>query len=242
MMRHFMFTRPLFAGAVSARSCCMADPASVARLVATPRCIQRPAPRTRRAVDAVDVAPIAITADQRLNAAVRLRTQEKPGLRQPIMLATAAIAMRPPMAWTRAAMAAKMPLQSCLCTVCGAAPKQNWPVMDRRRACLPTQAGSSASDPNTRASFPRPLSLGLPRWVHRNLPPPSRRCARRALRAGGGSLLWTTWTIRNVAAKCRRQTRSSANNSGFWSASTSIPSANGPSCLAPYQPRKWRTS
>jgi len=211
---------PLFAGAVSARSCCMADPASVARLVATPRCIQRPAPRTRRAVDAVDVAPIAITADQRLNAAVRLRTQEKPGLRQPIMLATAAIAMRPPMAWTRAAMAAKMPLQSCLCTVCGAAPKQNWPVMDRRRACLPTQAGSSASDPNTRASFPRPLSLGLPRWVHRNLPPPSRRCARRALRAGGGSLLWTTWTIRGAEAHHQPPDNTSANSYEFWPAST----------------------
>jgi hypothetical protein len=117
-MRHFIFTRPtftcpVFAGAVSARSRRMPDPATAACLVAPPRCIQRPATRMRRAVDAVDVAPIAIAADQRLNAAVWLRTQEKPGLRQAIMLATAALAMCPPMAWTRAAMAAKMPLQSC---------------------------------------------------------------------------------------------------------------------------------
>jgi hypothetical protein len=47
---------------------------------------------------------------------------------------------------------------------------------------------------------------GLPRWVHRDLPPPSRRCARRALRSGGGSLLWTTWTIRHDVAKRYGQT------------------------------------
>jgi hypothetical protein len=46
---------------------------------------------------------------------------------------------------------------------------------------------------------------GLPRWVHRFLPPPPLRCAQRALRCGGGSLLWTTWTIRNAAALVGRQ-------------------------------------
>ena len=80
----------------------------------------------RCAVGAVDVAPIAIAADERLNAAVWLRAQKQPRPRQAIMLATAALTMHAPMAWTRAAMAAKMPLQSCLCTVCGTAPKQNW--------------------------------------------------------------------------------------------------------------------
>jgi hypothetical protein len=63
------------------------------------------------------MAPIAIAADEHLNAATWLRAQKKPGMRQMIMAATAALAMRPPVAWTRAAMAAKMPLQSCLCTV-----------------------------------------------------------------------------------------------------------------------------
>jgi hypothetical protein len=41
----------------------------------------------------------------------------KPGLRPVIMAATAALIMPPPMPWTRAAVPAKMPLQSCLCTV-----------------------------------------------------------------------------------------------------------------------------
>jgi hypothetical protein len=70
-----------------------------------------------RAIGAIDVAPIAIAADQRLNAAVWLGAEEKSGMRQVIAVATAAFVMRPPMAWTRAAVAAKMSLQSCLCTV-----------------------------------------------------------------------------------------------------------------------------
>jgi hypothetical protein len=186
-MRHFIFTRPVFAGAVSARSRRMPDPAAAARLVAPPRCMQRPASRIRRAVDAVDVAPIAIAADERLNPAVWLRAQEKPGMRQAIMVATAALAMRPPMAWTRAAMAAKMPLQSCLCTVCGTAPKQNWPVMDRRRTCLPILGGSSAPASNTpRLELPRtPSPQGLHRWVHRDLPP--RRVAAHEGRSATGA-------------------------------------------------------
>jgi hypothetical protein len=57
-MRHFIFprpsfTRPVFAGAVSARSRRMPDPAAAARLVAPPRGVQRPPARTRRAVGAV---------------------------------------------------------------------------------------------------------------------------------------------------------------------------------------------
>ena len=79
--------------------------------------MQRPATRLRPAIGAVDMAPIAIAADEHLNAAIWLRAQKKPGMRQMIMAATAALVMRPPMAWTRAAVAAKMPLQSCLCTV-----------------------------------------------------------------------------------------------------------------------------
>jgi len=95
----------------------MPDPATTARLVAPPRCMQRPATRAGPAVGAVDVTPSAIAADEHLNPAVWVRAQKKPGMRRVIMAATAALVMRPPMAWTRAAVAAKMPLQSCLCTV-----------------------------------------------------------------------------------------------------------------------------
>jgi len=59
--------------------------------------------------------------------------------------------------------------------------------------------------PEVRAFLDR-LRKGLPRWVHRDLPPPSLRCALRALRSGGGSLLWTTWTIRNDDAQVGHQT------------------------------------
>jgi hypothetical protein len=63
------------------------------------------------------MAPIAMAADERLGATVRRRAQKQPGLRQTILLATAAPVMRLPMAWTRAVATAMMPLQSCLCTV-----------------------------------------------------------------------------------------------------------------------------
>jgi hypothetical protein len=46
---------------------------------------------------------------------------------------------------------------------------------------------------------------GLARWAYRFLPAPSRRCTRKALRSGGGSLLWSTWTIRGAAAQVGRQ-------------------------------------
>jgi hypothetical protein len=70
-----------------------------------------------RAISAVDVAPIAIAADYHLGPAPRICAQEQPGLRPVIMLAPAALVMRQSMTWTRAAAAAMMPLQSCLCTV-----------------------------------------------------------------------------------------------------------------------------
>src|ERR1700722_20493747 len=43
---------------------------------------------------------------------------------------------------------------------------------------------------------PGPPPCGLTRGVHRHLPPPALRCALRALRSGGGSLLCTPWTTR----------------------------------------------
>jgi hypothetical protein len=68
----------------------------------------------RAGIAAVDMAPIAIAADEHLNAAVWLRAQKKPGMRQVIMVATAAFVMLPPMTWTRTAVATKMPLQSAI--------------------------------------------------------------------------------------------------------------------------------
>ena len=79
--------------------------------------MQRPATRMGRAVSAVDVAPIAIAADERLDPTVWVRAQEQPRMRQVIMAAPAALVMRSLMVWTRAAVAAKMPLQSGPCTV-----------------------------------------------------------------------------------------------------------------------------
>src|SRR5208282_2131095 len=84
---------------------------------------------------------------------------------------------------------------------------QNLPVMDRRRACLSISAGSTA--PTSNILRPDPSRGTLPRVarVGPQVPPaPPLRCARRALRSGGGSLLWTTRTTRNVVAQVGRQT------------------------------------
>ena len=117
MMRHFILARPVFTGPVAARSICMFGRAAAICLVTPPRCMQRPATRMGGAVSTVDVAPIAIAADERLDPTVWVRAQEQPRMRQAIMATTAALVMRPQMVWTRATVAAKMPLQSCPCTV-----------------------------------------------------------------------------------------------------------------------------
>jgi hypothetical protein len=234
-MRHFIFprasfTRPVFAGAVSARSRRMPDPAAPARLVAPPRGVQRPPTPTRRAVGAVDVAPIAITADERLRAAIRRHAQEQPSLRQAIMLATAALAMPPPMAWTRAAVAAKMPLQSCLCTVCGTAPKQNWPVMDRRRVCLPIPAGSSARGATRKSERSGPPTQ---RWIAQVGPqgPPTPVASLRAKGAPRRGRVPPGDYLDNP--RRRSQTppsdRTSANSCGFWPAFTMNARSSEPS-------------
>ena len=70
-----------------------------------------------RTLGAVDMAPIAMATDERLDTAPWVRAQKPPGLRHMVMLATAALIMRPLMAWTRAAVTAMIPAQSCICTV-----------------------------------------------------------------------------------------------------------------------------
>ena len=113
------------------------------------------------AIGAVDMAAVAVAADEHLVPATRVRAQVKPGLRPIGMAATAAPVRRRPMPWTRAAAAAMMPLQSCLCTVSGTAPKQNLPVMGRRRACLSISAGSTAPGSNPEAGpAPRIARVG----------------------------------------------------------------------------------
>ena len=79
--------------------------------------MQRPPARVWRTVGAVDMAPVAIGADDRLGTTVWVRAHKQPGLRQTIVFATATLVIRTPMAWTHAVATAMMPLQSCLCTV-----------------------------------------------------------------------------------------------------------------------------
>jgi len=82
------------------------DPAAAARLVASPGAPQRSPPRMRRAVRAVDVAPVAIATDTRLRTTIRLGAEKQPRMRQIVVAATAALIMRAPLAWTRAVAAA----------------------------------------------------------------------------------------------------------------------------------------
>jgi len=112
MMRHFILPRP-----VAARSVRVFVASAAARLVAPPGRMQRPPARVWRAIGAVNMAPVAIAADDRLGTTTRISAQEQPRLRQVILIAIGAAVMRPPMAWTRAVATAMMPLQSCPCTV-----------------------------------------------------------------------------------------------------------------------------
>src|ERR1044072_1941952 len=111
-MRHFIWPRPTRACPVAVRPRRMAAPATLARPVAPPRRMQRPPTRARCALSAVDVAPIAVAADQHLDPAAWLRAQEQPRLWPVIVLTTPTLVRRPPMPWTRGAAAAMMPLQS----------------------------------------------------------------------------------------------------------------------------------
>ena len=172
-------------------------------------------------VGAVDMAPVAIAADDRLGTTAWVRAQKQPGLRQTIVVATTAPVMRPPMAWTRAVATAMMPLQSCLCTVCRARRRsKTGQVMDRRRACLPMPAGLPHHPQISRGQTLGPeCHPGLPRWVHRNLPP--LRFAARQGRSASGRVPPMDY-LDNPARRRETQPsdRTSANSYGFWPAFT----------------------
>jgi hypothetical protein len=148
-MRHVIFADPVLARPVAARARRMVEPAATARLVASPRSLQGVAPRPGRTRSAVDMAPIAAATDDHLGPAIRVRTQKEPRLQPVTMAATAAPQRRRLTAWTRAAVAAIMPLQSCLCTVWGTAPKQTLAGDDRRCACLVIRAEITAPPSQT---------------------------------------------------------------------------------------------
>jgi hypothetical protein len=95
----------------------MFDPATTACLVTSPSLMQRPATRMGRTIGAIDVAAVAITADDHLNPAARVGAQKQPALRQMMPVTAVALVVRRPTAWTHTAVAAMMPLQSCSCTV-----------------------------------------------------------------------------------------------------------------------------
>jgi hypothetical protein len=181
-MRHFILPRP-----VAARSRRVFNPATMARLVAPPRCMQRPPARVWRTVGAVDMAPVAIAADDRLGRTAWVRAQKQPGLRQKIVVAPAAPVMRPPMAWTRAVATAMMPLQSCPLHGVGHGAEAKLPG-DGSAPCLPSQ--SRQVYPITLKYSETKPSAGVPSRVAQvgpqEPPAPSLRCAPRALRFGAG--------------------------------------------------------
>src|SRR5664279_5089604 len=80
-MRHFIFACPVFPGPVAARPLRMFDPAATACLIASARSVQRSATRSGRTIGAVDMAPVAVAADEHLVPATLVRAQIKPGLR-----------------------------------------------------------------------------------------------------------------------------------------------------------------
>jgi hypothetical protein len=149
MMRHVIFADLVLTRPVAARARRMAEPAATARLVASSRSLQGMATRPGRTTGAVDMAPIAAATDDHLGPAIRVRAQKEPRLPPVIMATTAAPERRRLTAWTRAAVAAIMPLQSCLCTVWGTAPKQTLAGDERRCACLVIPAEPTAPPSQT---------------------------------------------------------------------------------------------
>ena len=161
----------------------------MARLVAPLRRMQRMPARVWRTLGAVDMAPVAIAADDRLGTTAWVRAHgQQPGLRQAIMLVTAAPVMRPPMAWTHAVATrddapAIVPLHGV-----GHGAEAKLPG-DGSAPCLPSQSRQVC--PHHPQIF-RGQTLGrraipdCPRWSRQELPPFSLRCApgRPASRAG----------------------------------------------------------
>ena len=124
MVRH-----DLFAGAISPAPRGVFEAAAPAALIA-PRGLPTPHPAGVDAAtsSAVDLAPVATTANQDLLAAED--AEEEAAAAAVVEIATAPYATFNP--WTRSASGAIMPLQSCSGTVWGAAPEPSLAVENRR--------------------------------------------------------------------------------------------------------------
>jgi hypothetical protein len=101
--------------------------------------------------------------------------------------------------------------------------------MDRRRACLPNPGRSTASPSNIPRPDPRlECHPGLPRWVHRNLPP-LRFAAREGRSASGRVPPMDYLGNPERRSGARPSDDASANSYGFGVASTVV-DPGAPAC------------
>ncbi len=196
MVRH-----DLFAGAISPAPRGMFEAAAPAALIA-PRGLPTPHPAGVDAATsgAVDLAPVATTANQDLLAAED--AEEEAAAAAVVEIATAPYATFNP--WTRSASGAMMPLQSCSGTVWGAAPRSlpssagaaPGPMIDRDFSV----SGAALSAIERRPKLSARPHRGLTRWVHRApVPCASLRANRPPLR--GRVPPWTIGTTRCAEPK-----------------------------------------
>ncbi len=154
---------------------------------------------------AVDLAPIATTANQDLLAAEG--AEEEAAAAAVVEIATAPEATFNP--WTRSASGAMMPLQSCSGTVWGAAPRSlpssagaaPGPMIDRDFSVSGAALSAIERRPKLSARPPPRVDPMGPQGP----PSPALRCALIALRSGDGSLLWTIGTTRCAGQNAPRR-------------------------------------
>ena len=197
MVRH-----DLFAGAISPAPRGVFEAAAPAALIA-PRGLPTPHPAGVDAATsgAVDLAPVATTANQDLLAAED--AEEEAAAAAVVEIATAPDATFNP--WTRSASGAMMPLQSCSGTVWGAAPRSlpssagaaPGPMIDRDFSVSGAALSAIERRPKLSARPPPRVDPMGPQGP----PSPALRCALIALRSGDGSPLWTIGTTRCAEPK-----------------------------------------
>ncbi len=201
MVRH-----DLFAGAISPAPRGVFEAAAPAALIA-PRGLPTPHPAGVDAAtsSAVDLAPVATTANQDLLAAED--AEEEAAAAAVVEIATAPYATFNP--WTRSASGAMMPLQSCSGTVWGAAPRSlpssagaaPGPMIDRDFSVSGAALSAIERRPKLSARPPPRVDPMGPQGP----PSPALRCALIALRSGDGSLLWTIGTTRCAGQNAPRR-------------------------------------